>query len=83
MSLGHSHDDLRARDAALEPLPGGAISVCAVCPGRNAGRGGVAAGGFALTNRLTLNICINIRPHSRPKITSPLPSGVWQSAEEV
>ena len=43
----------------------------------------MAAGGFALTNRLTLNICIKIRPHSRPKITSPLPSGALAEREEV
>ena len=30
-----------------------------------------------------MNICINIRPHSRPKITSPLPSGALAEREEV
>ena len=59
------------------------ISVCVVCPGRNAARGGVAGGGIALTNRLTLNICINNTPHSRPKIASPLPSGALAEREEV
>ena len=38
---------------------------------------------FALAWGWTSKICIKSRPYSRPKNTSPLPSGVWQSAEEV
>ena len=42
MSLGHSHDDLRARNAALEPLRGGAKqrSACVPCSQRGVRRGG-------------------------------------------
>ena len=54
------------------------MSVPQVCPARNAGRGGVARGGIALTHGLTLIICIDNTLTPRPKITSPLPSGVWQ-----
>ena len=40
----------------------------------------MARGGFALAWGWTWIICTNIRPYALPKITSPLPSGVWQSA---
>ena len=42
MGLGHSHDDLRERNAALEPLRGGAKqrSACVPCSQRGVRRGG-------------------------------------------
>ena len=54
-----------------------------VCPARNAGLGGVARGGIALTHGLTLMICIDITLTQRPKITSPMDSGVCAGREEV
>ena len=45
-----------------------------------AGGCGVAGCCFALTLGSYLNGTINSTPSLRPKITSPLPSGVWQSA---
>ena len=57
-------------------------SVCERCPGRDAGRGRVARGGFALAWGCTRIICIDSRPYSRPKVTPPLPSGRLQSARK-
>ena len=59
------------------------MSVPQVCPARNAGRGGVARGGIALTHGLTLMICIDNTLTPRPKITSPMDSGVCAGREEV
>ena len=42
----------------------------------------MARGGFALAWGCTRIICIDSRPYSRPKITSPLPSGRLQSARK-
>ena len=84
MGLGHSNDDLRARNAAPQPLRGGAKQrLCEACPGRDVGRGRVARGGFALAWGCTWIICTNIRPYARLKITSPLPSGALAEREEV
>ena len=59
------------------------MSVTQVCPARNAGRGGVARGGIALTYGLTLMICIYNTFTPRPKVTSPMDSGVCAVREEV
>ena len=59
------------------------MSVTQVCPARNAGRGGVARGGIALTHKLTLMICIDNTLTQRPKVTSPMDSGVCAGREEV
>ena len=57
------------------------MSVTQVCPARNAGRGGVARGGIALTHRLTLMICIDNTLTPSPKITCPMDSGVCAGGE--
>ena len=55
------------------------MSVTQVCPGRNAGRGGVAGGGTALAHELKSIICIDGTPVPHPKIASPTYSASAQA----